>query len=113
MDYEYELRPYSPYQEKYLNNESQWLICGGSFGCVDMDTEYLGEYGWKKISEYEDGEKINSYDPKTNSIQLETPEYVKEYGSTLYRFYDEYTEMVYHTNIKYCITKQQIVKLQS
>lgn len=94
MDYEYELRPYSPYQEKYLNNESQWLICGGSFGCVDMDTEYLGEYGWKKISEYEDGEKINSYDPQTNSIQLETPEYVKEYGSTLYRFYDEYTEMV-------------------
>lgn len=93
MDYDNVVSPASPYQTKYLNCNSRIQIAGGAFGCVDADTEYLGENGWVKISEHSD-EKIYSYDPDTNTTTLENAEYVKEYGSLLYRFFDEITDMV-------------------
>ena len=40
--------PASPFQEAYLNNTSKLLLAGGAMGCVDGETEYLGEHGWKK-----------------------------------------------------------------
>lgn len=99
MDYEYELRPYSPFQEKYLNLDTRYNVIGGAMGCVDADTEYLGENGWKRIKDYS-GEKIYSYNPETNSVDLEDCEYVNEFGTTLYRLHDEITDMVMSPNHK-------------
>ena len=93
MDYDNVVSPASPYQSKYLNCDSRLIVAGGAFGCVDADTEYLGENGWVKISDYS-SERVYSYDPETNATELENAEYVKEYGSLLYRFFNEITDMV-------------------
>ena len=98
VDYNEVVRPASPYQAKYLNCDSRLIVAGGSFGCVDMDTEYLGEHGWKKIKDYQSGEKIFSYCAETEKINIETPEYVSEYGTTLYRLYNEKVDMVLSMN---------------
>ena len=97
-DYDEVVSPASPYQSKYLNCNSRIQIAGGSFGCVDAATEYLGENGWVKISDYVEGERIFSYCAETDSINIETPEYVKEYGTTLYRLHNEDIDMVLSMN---------------
>lgn len=33
----------------------------GSAGCVDKDTEFFSQYGWKKISDYEEGDTVLQY----------------------------------------------------
>lgn len=93
MSYEYEIAPASPFQEKYLNNNSRFMIVGGAMGCVDMDTEYLGEHGWRKISQYQ-GEKIYIHDPLTNEIKTEYPEHHVEMGELLYHFRSEHIDQV-------------------
>ena len=93
MSLEYDVSPKSPYQEKYLTNSSRLLLSGGAMGCVDGDTEYLGEHGWKFIRDY-DGEKVYNYCPEKDSVELEIPEYVNDIGETLYRLHNEHTDMV-------------------
>lgn len=100
IDYDEVVSPSSPYQQKYLNCNSRLIIAGGSFGCVDADTEYLGEYGWKKISEYSEGEKILSYCKVSEELELEEPKYLEEYGSVMYRLHDEHIDMVLSTEHK-------------
>lgn len=41
--------------------------------CVHGDTEILTPKGWKKISEYAEGEEIAQYDPETQEISFVTP----------------------------------------
>ena len=52
-----------------------WLGHGQSFrlatACYSSDTEYLGEFGWKHYWEWQEGEKIASY-----NIEMQTLEYV-------------------------------------
>lgn len=37
------------------------ITIGSSSGCVDADTEFLTPYGWKKISEYREGDLVAQY----------------------------------------------------
>lgn len=63
-------------QEYAMNTNTDVMIFGGAAGCVDKDTEYLSKDGWKKISEYKDGEKIYQYHPyKRKKLQLVEPLY--------------------------------------
>jgi phage terminase large subunit-like protein len=50
------------------------LIYGGAAGCVDMDTEFLSQHGWKKISEYEEGDLVMQVDPNTSKAFFVSPE---------------------------------------
>lgn len=50
-------------------------------GCVDCDTEYLSETGWKKISEY-DGEKVLQYNPD-GTAEFVKPERFWEYDADM------------------------------
>ena len=52
------IAPRSDFQQRYLMSDARIIVAGGAMGCVPAETEYLSEDGWKKISEYEEGEKI-------------------------------------------------------
>lgn len=41
-------------------------------GCVDCDTEFMSETGWKKISDYKEGEKVLQYN-KDGSAEFVVP----------------------------------------
>ena len=47
-------------QKRYLHSlrENQISVASGHAGCVDADTEFLTTTGWKKISEYQDGDLV-------------------------------------------------------
>ena len=50
----------------------------GSAGCVDCDTEYFNGVGWKKISDYIEGENVLQYN-RDGTAELVLPErYIKE-----------------------------------
>lgn len=55
-----ELKPRNEKQRAYIDmiKNLNMVIATGYAGCVDMDTEYLTPNGWKKISNYTEGELI-------------------------------------------------------
>lgn len=70
--------PASPKQAMMMSNQAQILVIGGAAGCVDKDTEFLSESGWKKISEYQTGDKVLQFNPDNNeSIFVEPVDYIK------------------------------------
>ena len=51
---------------------------GGYAGCYDAETEYLTPQGWKKFSEYVEGDKVAQYLPIENEVIFVDPiEYTK------------------------------------
>lgn len=69
-------------------------VISGKAGCVDCDTEYFNGYDWVKISEYDEGDKVLSYDIDTREAVLDYPQaYIKEPCKNMYHFYDEYYEV--------------------
>lgn len=65
--------------------EAKWFYIGGQVGCVDCDTEYFNGTGWKKISEYKNGEKVLQYNPYTKQGTLVLPKrYIVKDAETLY-----------------------------
>lgn len=61
-----------------------YLFCG-AFGCVDKNTEFFNGFGWKKISEYSDGDKVLQYDIDTNKASLVLPDrFIKEKCDLMY-----------------------------
>ena len=60
---------------KALNNNISILT--GAAGCVDCDTEFFDGHGWKKISQFEDGDRVLVYGDD-GVTRLEYPErYIK------------------------------------
>lgn len=67
---------------------------GVDIGCFDADTEYLGVDGWKKISDYQQGEKVTQFNPETGCGEFVYPQ----------RYIDEaYTGEFIHFKTKYGI----------
>lgn len=67
-----------------LNNPVS--IITGLAGCVDCDTEFFSQDGWKKISEYKEGDLVLQYNFKDKScIGLVKPErYIKQRCNEFY-----------------------------
>ncbi|WP_456325893.1 hypothetical protein [Desulfonauticus submarinus] len=71
--------------KNYNVGENPQIAIVGAHGCVDKDTEFLTPTGWKKISDFGEGDKIcvvNPYDDykawfekPTNYIKVPTDEY--------------------------------------
>lgn len=107
------------------NNIKNCYLFAGASGCVDKDTEYFNGSVWKKIGDYEVGDKILVFDPKTRKAFLELPEkYIKltcdkfnvfktKYGIDM-QLSDEHT-IVYETSKGHINTKQcdEFVKLHN
>ena len=71
------------------NNHGNWFFMGGQVGCVDSDTEYFNGTQWKKISEYQQGEKVLQYTHvekyKEGKAELVEPiNYIKAPARTLW-----------------------------
>ena len=65
-------------------------VVTGLAGCVDCDTEYFNGTEWKKISEYQKGEKVLQYNTD-GTAELVTPErYIKQPSECLYHFETKY-----------------------
>lgn len=64
-----QIAPRSDFQEKYLNCNADIIIAGGAMGCVPAETEFLSPSGWKKISEWVEGDKVASVKVDTNDSQ--------------------------------------------
>ena len=58
---------------------SQFSILTGAAGCVDCDTEFFNGERWKRIADYQEGEKVLQYNPETGCGELVVPErYIKQ-----------------------------------
>lgn len=65
-------------------------VTAGS-GCVDADTEFFSQNGWKKISEYQEGDFVLQYDKNTFEASLVQPEdYIKKPCDRFYHFDTKY-----------------------
>lgn len=63
----------------------------GPSGCVDADTEFFNGFGWKRIADYEDGEKVLEYDERTRMAILSIPiQYHKYPCDSLWHFRTKY-----------------------
>ena len=47
-------------------------------GCVDKDTEFMTRYGWKKISEYTEGDEVMQYHENGNTSYTKPTHYINE-----------------------------------
>lgn len=67
------------------------LALMGSSGCVDADTEFFTGHGWKRIADYEPGDKVLEYDEATGEAYVSEPlEYHKYPCDVLYHFKTKY-----------------------
>lgn len=58
-------------------SENKVTVVTGSAGCVDCDTEFFNGYKWKRIADWEPGDKVLQYNPD-GTATLVTPErYIK------------------------------------
>lgn len=84
------LEPIAPQegrQELAMNIQADLIIFGGAAGCVDKDTQFFSQEGWKNISDYQEGDKVLQYDRDTDTASLVTPEdYIKIPCEELTRF---------------------------
>jgi len=55
----------------FINNNGTSFNLSGEPGCVDKDTEFLSLDGWKKISEYKEGDLVGTY--KDGIVEFEKP----------------------------------------
>ena len=84
----------SEYQEKiqdfFLTHPHDNMLVNALAGCVDCDTEFLSEKGWKKISDYQVGDKVlqYSYDGTANFVEPER--YIKLPCDFLWHFKTKY-----------------------
>lgn len=61
-------------------------IVGVDIGCLDAETEFITETGFKKISEYKQGDKVLQYDPETDEASFVEP----------YCYIDQPCDLFYH-----------------
>lgn len=81
--------PMNPKQRKYMEllEDKRCVIATGFAGCVDADTEFLSQYGWKKISEYVSGDKVMQVSQQgLNASLVEPVRYVKLECDWFYHF---------------------------
>lgn len=75
-----------PVQESFIKK----VAIIGTESCVDGDTEFFNGCKWKKISEYQLGDKVLQFN-KDYSATLVTPErYIKEKANKLYKLQNSY-----------------------
>lgn len=68
-------------------------------GCVSGDTEFLSQTGWKRIDEYEYGDRVSQWDEKTGSLTSALPVgYTKDACSELIKFSGGRVSMVLSPN---------------
>ena len=99
------------------------MILTGSAGCVDCDTEFFNGYTWKRIADYQNGDKVLQYNDDGTAELVEPLAYIKVPCDTLWHFETKYGvnqtvcdkhNIVYWTkdNYKHTCNIQEIIDKQ-
>jgi len=60
----------------------------GPLGCLSADTEFLTEKGWKRVDQYEEGDRVAQWWPDTKTTEFVEPlRYIKEPCNEMWHFY--------------------------
>jgi superfamily II DNA or RNA helicase len=80
------------YQEEALAESLNYTrgVIHHPTGCVDRDTEFLTPTGWKKISEYNEGDFVAQYTEDEDCEFVRPSEYIKLPCDNLYHFETKY-----------------------
>ena len=65
-------------------------MVNGSAGCVDADTEFFTGHGWKRIADYEQGDKVMQYNEDGTAELVEPLAYIKQPCDYLWHFETKY-----------------------
>lgn len=65
-------------------------ILNGSAGCVDCDTEYFNGVEWKRIADYQEGEKVLQYNEDGTAKLVHPLNYIKKKADYLWHFETKY-----------------------
>jgi DNA polymerase III delta prime subunit len=67
------------------------FLLTGESGCVDCDTEFLSETGWKKISDWQESDLVMQYNLEDKTSEFVKPErYIKRKAKYLYHLKTKY-----------------------
>lgn len=70
--------------------ENNVLIISGGAGCVDCDTEFFTGVEWKRIADYQPGDKVLQYNENGTANLVEPLRYIKQPAQKLYHFETKY-----------------------
>ena len=63
-----------PTLKKFALSNKRVRMAMGPFGCVCNYTEFLSTGGWKRISEYSEGDHVAQFSPETGEIEFIKPD---------------------------------------
>lgn len=73
-----------------LGLEKQVCFVTGGAGCVDADTEFFTGKGWKRIADYQEGDKVLQYNEDGTASLVIPQRYIKEPCKELWHFETNY-----------------------
>lgn len=73
-----------------LGLDNQVCFITGGAGCVDADTEFFTGKGWKRIADYQEGDKVLQYDEDGTASLVIPQRYIKEPCKELWHFETKY-----------------------
>ena len=66
------------------------MMLTGSAGCVDCDTEFFTDTGWKRIADYQDGDMVLQYDEDGTAELVSPIAYIKKPCDTMWHMETKY-----------------------
>ena len=71
-------------------NNSAISVLNGAAGCVDCDTEFFTGTEWKRIADYEHGDKVLQYNEDSTAELVYPLRYIKQHADYLWHFETKY-----------------------
>ena len=94
-------------------------IISGAAGCVDCDTEFFNGTEWKRIADYQKGDKVLQYNPDGTTELVEPLDYIKYPEENLWRVETERLDMclsnehnVYYLDKNYCLCHKSFSEIK-
>lgn len=69
--------------EAIINSKDKHICVIARAGCVDKDTEFFNGYEWKKISEYNETDKVLQFNKDWSAELVYPKKYIKEHCDTM------------------------------
>lgn len=75
---------------EYVATGHSVVMLNGPAGCVDCDTEFFNGYEWKRIADYQNGDKVLQYNDDGTANLVYPERYIKQPCNTLWHFETKY-----------------------
>ncbi|MGL4453750.1 MAG: 3'-5' exonuclease [Paraclostridium sp.] len=77
-------------QIEIINCKDEVLVINAKAGCVDSETEFFNGFGWKKISEYSQGDMVLQFNKDWTSTLVYPKRYIKADCKNMHRIKTNY-----------------------